>query len=105
MSSELDALQFYGLGDPVKPIETSFASATQISPVSQISIVTGTTAVATINIPWPGFAGSLDFIYTTTGTITAWVTTGNIALATTPVLGKALRMTYSQISGKWYPSY
>jgi len=105
MTSVNDILQFYGHGDPVKPIETTIASTTQISPSSQITIITGTVAIATITIPWVGFAGSLDFIWNTTGTISATVTTGNIALASTPVLNKTLRMTYSQITGKWYPSY
>lgn len=105
MSSELDALQFYGLGDSVKPIETTLAAATTIAPTSQITFVTGTIAIATITPPWAGFAGSLDFVFTTTTTISATVTTGNIALASTPVLNKALRMTYSVITGKWYPSY
>lgn len=105
MTSQLDALQFYGIGDPVKPIEVTIAAASQIAPSSQISIVTGTIAVATITPPWPGFAGSLDFVWTTTGTISATVTTGNIAIASTPVLGKTLRMTYLQTTSKWYPSY
>ena len=104
MSSELDALQFYGLGDLVKPIETSFAAAATIAPTSQISIVSGTIAVKTITPPWDGFAGSLDFIFTdaTPGTT---LTTGNIAIASTPVTNKALRMTYSRINAKWYPSF
>lgn len=104
MSSELDASQFYGLGNSVKPIETGFAAAATIAPTSQISVVSGTIAIKTITIPWPGFAGGLDFVFTdaTPGTT---LTTGNIGIASTPVTGKTLRMTYSQIQGKWYPSY
>jgi hypothetical protein len=104
MPAEIDALQYYGIGDSVKPIETTLASAATIAPQSQITLVTGTTAVATITPPWPGFAGRLDLIFTD-GSPAATVTTGNIAIATTVVSKKALSMIYSQINGKWYPSY
>ena len=30
---------------------------------------------------------------------------GNIAIATTAVVGKALTMTYDSTTTKWYPSY
>ena len=32
-------------------------------------------------------------------------TAGNIALASTAVVGKALIMTYDNTTSKWYPSY
>lgn len=104
MSSELDVLQFYGLGDIVKPIETSFAAVATIAPTSQISLVSGTIPLKTVTPPWDGFAGSIDLIFTdaTPGTT---LTTGNLAIASTPITGKALRLTYSRITGKWYPSY
>ena len=104
MTSELDINQFYGLGDSVKPIETTQASATTIVPTSQITFVTGTTSVATITPPWTGFAGTLQLIFTNAAPA-ATVTTGNIAIATTTVQSKVLHMTYSQINAKWYPSY
>lgn len=104
MPSELDIQQFYGLGDSVKPIEATIASATTIAPTCQITFVTGTVAVATITPPWAGFAGSLDFIFTDASPA-ATLTTSNIQLATTVVRYKPLRMTYSQINSKWYPSY
>lgn len=104
MSTELDVLQYYGFGDSVKSIEVTLASATTIAPTTQITFVTGTTAVATITPPWPNFAGSLDLIFTN-GIPAATLTTGNIALATTVVQNKVLKMTYSVINSKWYPSY
>lgn len=102
MSSELDALQYYGLGDSVKPIEKTLVTATTIAPTTQITYITGTTQIATITPPWSGFAGSLDFIFASAQTT---LTTGNIAIATTVVAKQTLRMTYSVVQGKWYPSY
>jgi hypothetical protein len=39
-----------------------------------------------------------------TGVFT-WTTAGNIALAGTAVVSKALTMTYDATTTKWYPSY
>lgn len=81
---------------------TSVASDTTITPTGEVFHVTGTTAIATINVPTGLITGSItiipDGIFTTT-------TAGNIALATTAVVGKALIMTYDTTTNKWYPSY
>ena len=78
------------------------SSATTITPSGQIFHVTGTTAIATINIPYTGFNGTItiipDAIFTTT-------TAGNIGLATTAAVNRALTMTYDSTTSKWYPSY
>lgn len=104
MSTELDHAQYFGLGDSVKPIEKTIAAATTIAPTTQITIVTGTTSVATITPPWPGFAGSLDLVFTDASP-GATTTSGNIALATTVVTNKPVRMTYSPTLTKWVASY
>jgi hypothetical protein len=104
MASDIISGSNFGLGDPVKPVETTLASAATLAPTTQVTIVTGTVAVATITPPWTGFAGSLDLVYTDASPA-ATTTTGNIALVTTVVRYKTLRMTYSQINSKWYPSY
>lgn len=76
------------------------ASAPTIAPTGAIFHVTGTTPIATISLPYTGFVGTItiipDGIFTTT-------TAGNIALASTMVVGKANSMTYD--GAKWYPSY
>lgn len=76
------------------------SSATTIAPTGNIFHVTGTTAVATISLPYTGFTGTVrivpDGIFTTT-------TAGNIGLASVAVVGKVLEMTYD--GTKWYPSY
>lgn len=83
----------------------NIASATTIAPTQMIHHVTGTTAIATITPPAlfaAGIGGQItlipDGIFSTT-------TAGNIALASTAVVSKALIMTYDSGTGKWYPSY
>ncbi len=95
-------------GTPVNGISTTLASATTITPLSYISIVTGTAGVQNIVLPWPGFEGTLVLIFTDVSpaaTQTGGTTGIAIALATTVVRFKALEITYSAITALWYPSY
>jgi hypothetical protein len=78
------------------------ASATTITPTGEIFHVTGTTAVVTINAPYAGFNGAITII---PDGIFTWTAAGNIALAGTAVVSKALTMTYDSTTVKWYPSY
>ena len=80
------------------------ASATTITPTTPIAFVSGTTAVVTITAPSPISAGGGSIILIPTGVFT-WTTAGNIALAGTAVVSKALTMTYDATTTKWYPSY
>ena len=80
------------------------ASATTIAPTTPIAFVSGTTAVVTITAPSPISAGGGSIILIPTGVFT-WTTAGNIALAGTAVVSKALTMTYDVTTTKWYPSY
>ncbi len=82
----------------------TIVSATTIAPTALISFVSGTVAIVTITPP--------TNILTTGGQITiiplgilTTTTAGNIALATTTVVGKALTYTYDAVTLKWYPSY
>lgn len=81
-------------------VGANVASAATIAPTGQVFHVTGTTAVATIHLPFTGFKGTIvlipDAAFTTT-------TAGNIGIASTAVVGKALHMTFD--GTKWYPSY
>lgn len=81
------------------------ASATTIAPTAPAFHVSGTTAVVNITVPaaCPSLATCVltlipDGIFTTT-------TAGNIALASTAVVSKALIMTWDPVAAKWYPSY
>ena len=76
------------------------ASALTINPKSNIVFVSGTAAIQTITVPYFGFSGSVTLL--PTGAFTT-ITGGNIAIASTAVVGKALTMTI--VGSTWYPSY
>ena len=81
-------------------IGSQVTAASTITPTGTVFHMTGATTVNTINLPYTGFKGSITIIPDsafTTGT------SGNIALASTGVIGKSLIMTYD--GTKWYPSY
>jgi hypothetical protein len=86
---------------------SSIAGLTTIASAATISIegggniiyVSGVAAINTI-VTYTSFRGSITIIPTGIFTTTA---AGNIALASTAVVGKALIMTYD--GTKWYPSY
>lgn len=82
----------------------TISSATTIAPTTSIAFVSGTTAVVTITPPSPISSGGGQITLIPTG---LWSTTtgGNIALATTAVVNKALILTYDTTTTKWYPSY
>jgi hypothetical protein len=78
------------------------ASASTITPTSEIFVVTGTDEVDTINLPFTGYEGTLCLIPAAAFT---WSATGNIAIAGTAVPGRALFMTYRVAAASFYPSY
>ena len=82
----------------------TIASATTIAPTTPIAFVSGTTAVVTITAAAPISTGGGAITLIPTGIFT-WTTAGNIALAGTAVVSKALTMTYDATTTKWYPSY
>jgi hypothetical protein len=82
----------------------TIASATTIAPTTPIVFISGTTAIATITAPSPISAGGGQITLIPTGIFTT-TTAGNIALASTAVVSRALIMTYDTTTAKWYPSY
>jgi hypothetical protein len=82
----------------------TIASATTIAPTAPITFISGTDAIETITAPAPISATGGQITLIPTGIFTT-TTAGNIALATTAVVSKALIMTYDQATAKWYPSY
>jgi hypothetical protein len=89
----------------------TIASAATIAPTAPVSFVSGVTAINTITPP-PSIQGMNLGSGSYGGQITLiptglWSTgiTGNIALATTAVVSKALTLSYDSVSAKWYPSY
>jgi len=82
----------------------TIASATTIAPTTPIVFISGTTAVVNITAAAPISTGGGAITLIPTGIFT-WTTAGNIALAGTAVVSKALTMTYDVTTTKWYPSY
>jgi hypothetical protein len=82
----------------------TIASATSITPVKSINFISGTAAIETIVTQAPITGANGTIILIPTGAFT-WTTAGNIAIAGTAVVGRALHMTFSGSSLKWYPSY
>ena len=80
------------------------ASASTIAPTTAIAFVSGVVAINTITAPSPISSGGGAITLIPTGIFTT-TTAGNIALASTAVVGKALIMTYDTATAKWYPSY
>jgi|SRR5690348_16348850 len=78
------------------------ASATTITPSGALFHVTGTTAIATINLPANFIEGQITIIF---DGICTWTAAGNIAVAgTTTSAGASVTFTYDAKTGKWYPS-
>lgn len=95
----LDFLPLIGNGAPAPTI----ASATTIAPLNAVQFISGTTTIATITPP-PSIVGGGQITLIPTG-LWSTNTAGNIALATTAVVNKALILTWDQTTQKWYPSY
>jgi hypothetical protein len=82
----------------------TIASATTIAPTKAITFISGVTPIVTITAPSPISLGGGTITLIPTGIFTT-TTAGNIALASTAVVGRALTMTYDVTTTKWYPSY
>lgn len=95
-----------GTAGVARQIGTAIASASTIAPTQAVFHVTGTTTIVTMTPPT---------LCTQTGMTCAMTlipdglwstnTSGNFAVATTAVVGKALVETYDAATSKWYPSY
>ena len=83
---------------------TTIASASTIAPTKGVTFISGTAAVVTItpDADLSSTGGTITLI--PTGAFT-WTTAGNIAVAGTAVVSRALTMTYDSGTSKWYPSY
>ena len=82
----------------------TIASAATITPTTPIVFISGVAAIVTITASTPISAGGGAITLIPTALFT-WTTAGNIALAGTAVVSKALTMTYDATTTKWYPSY
>jgi hypothetical protein len=82
---------------------TTLASGGAITPVADRHFVSGTAAIATIDVPARlQQGGTIELIPTGLWTLTA---AGNIAIASSAVVGRMMSLTYVAATNKWYPSY
>jgi len=87
------------------PVASAIASAATIAPqIGAVTHITGTTTIATISSACSGTGVSCQVTLIPDGAF-ATNTTGNIAIASTAVVGKALIYTYDSGTSTWYPSY
>lgn len=93
----------YGALQTIQTAPT-IVSATTIAPTVLITFVSGTTSINNITPPTRILTTGGQITLIPTGIFTT-TTAGNIALASTTVVGKALIMTYDATTSKWYPSY
>ena len=91
----------------VQSVGTQITAAATITPTSPIVHVTGATPIATITVPagmaTAGNGGSITLIPDSAFTTTS--VGGNIALASTAVINRALVMTWDNTAAKWFPGY
>lgn len=99
-----------GLQQGVVNPTTVASTAAMPAPKAAITTVSATVAITTIDLPWPGFTGTIYYIPTAAFTTTTAGTAGTpnalsfpIGLASTGVIGKVLGMTFD--GAKWWPSY
>ena len=82
----------------------TIASAATVAPTAPVTIISGTAAIVTITAPAPISATGGTITFIPTGAFT-WTTAGNIAVAGTAVVSRALTLTFDATTTKWYPSY
>ena len=97
---------FFGGGVPYSSngAAPTVASAGTISVTTPVTFISGTVQISTINTTMSTIQNGGLIILIPTGVFTT-ATSGNIALASTAVVSKALYMIYDPTTAKWYPSY
>jgi hypothetical protein len=83
----------------LQPKPVTIASTTTIAPTTFMSVITGTTAIATVTPPVTG-THMLCFLFTTT-TPTAFTTAGNILAIATPSSNVPLLLIYNPLTAKY----
>lgn len=103
MSAGSNELNRYNIGQPQNDKNASpptIAAAATIAPVHGFTFLTGTTQVSTITPPMLGFhILSLCF---TDGSPGAFLTTGNIKTAYTPIQNRPIMLLYDPSTAKYW---
>ena len=102
MADKLLWQEFVGPGQLNHNIECKLESAESIAPYRKIALISGSTPISTIELPWIDFAGDIILV-PLDGTISL-LDTGNIAVAVSILQHKAMHVTYVPAIGKWCPS-
>lgn len=92
----------WNMPGPFGPTAAVASAAGAVLPTGPLFHVTGTAAITGFTLP-VGFTGG-SFTVIPDGVFT-WTAAGNIALAGTAVVSKALTFTWDSNAAKWYPSY
>lgn len=98
--SDLNFQDISTVASDKNPAPLTIASAATVAPVTFLTFITGTVAIATVTPPVSG-AHMLCFIYTTT-TPVATTTTGNITNAVTPKTNSPVFLVYNPVTGKYW---
>jgi hypothetical protein len=84
----------------LQPTPTTLASAATVSPSTRLTIVTGTTAIATIVPPVSGYH-ELAMVFTNAAPA-AFLTTGNVLTAVAPVTNVPSEFFFNPLTGKYF---
>lgn len=88
-----------GLQNPTEG--PTITAANTIAPTHRKHVLTGTTVIKTITLPFSDFDGTVTFYGTG---INTWDATGNISVAgTITTAASAISFTYFRSLGKWVP--
>lgn len=96
--------KFHHIGDDKFINEAPLASDTTIVPLTYHSLLTGTTDVVNITIPYTGFKGTIAITCPNSSPPDLELG-GNIAAHVNLVRYQTVFLTYSQENALWYPSY
>lgn len=99
-SSDLTLGNFLTSQSDKQPDPVTMAAAATITPTTKLTFLTGTTQLANITPPTSGYCEiTLCF---TNGAPGAFLTTGNIKTAYTPIQNRPIDLCYDKVSNKWW---
>lgn len=100
VSNDLNYQNFSTVQNDKQPTPPTIASAASITPTTKLTFLTGTVQLATITPPTSGYCEiTLCFTDANPG---AFVTTGNIKTAYTPITNRPIDLVYDYVSAKWW---
>lgn len=103
MSAGTQELNRYNIAQPQSlqnTVPNTIAAAATIAPVHAFTFLTGTTQVATITPPMPGYHEVI--LCFTNASPGALLTSGNIKTAYTPIQNRPIDICYDPTSAKWW---